>query len=159
MLLTTSCSQHLPDEIQTAYQHLPERIDFNFHVKPILSDKCFTCHGPDEESLQAGLRLDLPASALERKESGETPIVPGSAVKSHLVERILSEDAELVMPPSDSHLSLTSEEIATLIKWIDQGAEYKPHWSFIKPEKGVLPEVMETGWPKNEIDYFVLKKL
>jgi len=159
LLLLGNCSYQLPDEIRAAYGNLPDQIDFNFHVKPILSDKCFACHGPDHESLQAGLRLDLRENALNRKESGETPIMPGNSGRSHLVERILSDNPEMVMPPPDSHLQLNDTEIATIIKWIDQGAMYKPHWSFIKPEKAALPSVNEQDWPRNPVDNFVLRQM
>ena len=159
VLILFGCGNRLPDDIQTTYNNLPEIIDFNFQVKPILSDKCFACHGPDQESLQADLRLDLRDNALLVKESGEVAIVPGNSWKSHLVERILSEDPDIVMPPPDSHLALDTVEIATLIKWIDQGAEYKPHWSFIKPEKSELPSVQYSSWPKSPVDNFVLEKM
>ncbi len=153
------CGPQLPDEVAIAYSALPEEIDFNFHVKPILSDKCFACHGPDPESLQADLRLDQRSSTLEVKQSDEVAIVPGKSTGSHLVERILSQDQELVMPPPESHLTLTSAEKATLIKWIDQGAEYKPHWSFIKPVSTGAPVVDNEQWARNPIDNYVLSKI
>ena len=156
---TSGCGNPLPVKIQTAYDNLSDKVDFNFQVKPILSDKCFACHGPDLESLQADLRLDLRESALSKKESGAIPVIPGNATKSHLVQRILSEDPELKMPPPESHLSLNEVEVATLIKWIDQGAEYKPHWSFIKPEKSTTPSIDVTDWPEHPIDFFVLDKM
>lgn len=159
LLVLAGCNYRLPDQIQTAYSELPEYIDYNFHVKPILSDKCFACHGPDHESLKADLRLDVRDNALGQKESGKTAIVPGNSSHSHLVERILSEDPEQIMPPPDSHLQLSDTEIATVIKWIDQGAEYKPHWAFIKPEKASLPPVEYPGWPLNEVDHFVLDQM
>jgi len=160
LILLVCCNHRLPEKIELAYNSLPQKVDFNFDVKPILSDKCFACHGPDRQSLKANLRLDLPGEALKRSiESGEVPIVPGKSLKSHLLERILSEDPEVMMPPPESHLALNEQEIATLIKWIDQGAEYKHHWSFIKPDKSKLPVVGDSSWPRNSIDFFVLKKL
>ena len=154
------CVHPLPEEIAQSYDKLPQQIDFNFHVKPILSDKCFTCHGPDLQSLKAELRLDLPGEAEENGNvSGEPVIIPGKPFSSQLVRRILSEDKEVMMPPPNSHLTLSEKEIAILIKWIEQGAAYKPHWAFIKPEKTNLPSVHGSDWPIAPIDYFVLSKL
>ncbi len=154
--LLSGCNQELPDQTQLAYDQLPEHVDYNFQVRPILSDKCFTCHGPDETALKAGLRLDIRDSAIGKLESGEVAIVPGQPFKSHLVERILSDDNDQVMPPPESHLSLEEQDKATLIKWIEQGAEYKPHWAFIPPESVDQPSVEDPQWPQNDIDYFVL---
>ena len=159
LLAASGCKQQLPLEVQTAYDQIAGEVDFNFQVKPILSDKCFACHGPDLQSLKADLRLDLRENALEIKESGEVPIVPGNAARSHLVQRLLTDDPELKMPPPESHLTLTDSETATLIKWIDQGAEYQPHWSFIKPEKIEKPVVDRSDWPQHALDYFVLNKM
>lgn len=160
LLMLCGCSWNPPEKIETAYKNLPEEIDFNYHVKPILSDKCFACHGPDEPARKAGLRLDVAENALEVLEgSGNRPIVPGAPGKSELVSRILSDDPETQMPPPEFKVELSKGEIAILTKWVEQGAEYKPHWSFIKPEKSTLPELASNDWTKNEIDYFVASKL
>ncbi|WP_162343249.1 DUF1553 domain-containing protein [Cyclobacterium salsum] len=155
------CSWETPEKIQEAYQELPEAIDFNYHVKPILSDKCFACHGPDAANQEADLRLDREefAFAALKSNTRNHAIVPGKPAKSELVSRILSEDKELVMPPPDSNLSLSTEEIAILTKWVEQGAEYKPHWSFIPPEIAEQPNVETDDWARNEIDPFVAEKL
>jgi hypothetical protein len=136
-------------------------IDYNFHVRPILSDKCFKCHGPDENQRQAGLRLDMAESAYaELEESpGHYAVVPGDLEASELFHRITATDTSLVMPPPESNLKLNEAEIEILIKWIRQGAEYKPHWAFIPPEKPPLPEVRQEDWPRNEIDYFTLSAM
>ena len=147
-----------PPEIEA---QLPEEIDFNYHIKPILSDRCFACHGPDENKVEAGLRLDIPDSAFAAlgEDKDHYAIVPGNTAKSELFHRITSDDPEFAMPPSESNLTLSELEVATLIRWIEQGAEYKPHWSFIPPEKSEVPEVAQKDWIKNPIDPFVLARL
>ncbi len=145
-----------PEEIEAK---LPENIDFNYHIKPILSDRCFACHGPDENKIEGGLRLDIEEKALAELESGFHAIVPGKPGKSALYHRITSEDPEEMMPPPESNLKLTEQEKALLIRWIEQGAEYKPHWSFIQPEKPEEPEISRKDWPNNPIDNFVMARL
>lgn len=156
-----SCTPDLPEEVQVAYDELPEALDFNIHVKPILSDKCFKCHGPDFAAQKAGLGLHSPEMAFaELKDSpGKKAITPGSLRNSELFHRIISEDDEYRMPSPESNLSLTAKEKAILIKWIEDGAEYKEHWAFIKPERHELPEVKNEKWVKNPLDLFVLSKL
>ena len=139
---------------------LPKQIDFNLHIKPILSDRCFACHGPDENKQEAGLRLDQPEAAYAALKEGDGhAIVPGDPHESALFYRITSEEAEFVMPPPESNLQLSELEVAMLTRWIEQGAEYKPHWSFIPPEKHEVPEVKKSDWVKNPVDNFVLKRL
>ncbi len=161
IVLCVSCGPKLPDDVQEAYNLLPNDLDFNYDVKPILSDKCFACHGPDAKKRKADLRLDLAEEAYRAlgKEENYHAIVPGNADKSHAVARILSHDPEVVMPTPESHLSLTIKEKATLIKWIEEGAEYRPHWSFMKPEKKKAPKVNNEDWVKNPIDNYALQKL
>lgn len=138
---------------------VPDKPDFNYHVKPILSDKCFACHGPDEQKIEAGLQLHLREKATQELESTKTAIVPGKPNKSELYQRIMAHDPELLMPPPESNLALTEVEKTILTRWIEQGAEYKPHWSFITPETPELPEVDQTNWVNNPIDHFVLDRL
>ncbi|AKP51527.1 DUF1553 domain-containing protein [Cyclobacterium amurskyense] len=159
--LLVGCGWEKPEAIQQAYKDLPEAIDFNYHVKPILSDKCFACHGPDAANQEADLRLDLEefAFAALKSNSSHYAIVPGKPGKSEVVNRILTEDKELMMPPPESNLSLSVAEIATLTKWIEQGAKYKPHWSFIPPETPNVPDIENKDWANNEIDHFVAAKL
>src|SRR5688572_23953830 len=137
-----------------------QKVDFNFHVKPILSDKCFACHGPDEKKRQADFRLDTEQGAFNALKSDphNFAIVKGDPEKSFLVKRIFSDDPLFRMPPAESNLTLTESEKNILKKWIEQGAEYKKHWAFIPPLK---PEVPEAGsdWGVNEIDHFILAKL
>ncbi|MFY0654293.1 MAG: DUF1553 domain-containing protein [Cyclobacteriaceae bacterium] len=157
--LATSCSNQLPESIQAELKNVPQEIDYNFHVKPILSDRCFACHGPDKQKQQADLRLDTEESAFAALTSGAGyAIVPGKSHQSELTDRILTEDPELAMPPAESNLELTDQEKAILIKWIDQGAKYEPHWAFIKPDEPIVPNSGED-WALNEIDNFIAAKL
>ncbi len=157
-ILAGACHTDVPDVVTQELARLPDQIDYNFHVKPIISDRCFVCHGPDKAAIEAGLSLSDETLAFARLESGHRAIVPGKLHQSELVRRILSDDPEEHMPPPESNLSLTDQEKATLIKWIAQGAEYKPHWAFIKPERPVMPEA-GGGWAHNEIDHFIAEKL
>ena len=160
-LIFCGCDPELPDDVSQALTELPEHLDFNIDVKPILSDKCFSCHGPDKNKVKAGLQLH--AAELAGKELSESPgmyaIVPGSLRKSQLVHRILSSDEEFRMPAAESNLSLSAHEKAVLIRWIERGAKYSPHWALIKPEKKDLPTVNGRKWVNNEIDYFILSRL
>ena len=139
--------------------NLPEVIDFNLHVKPILSDRCFKCHGPDKNKVAAGLQLTNFEEATRVLKSNKRAVVPFKTNESELVKRILSHDAEEVMPTPKSNLSLNETEKQILIKWIEQGAEYKEHWAFVLPFKYPIPSVSKPNWVKNSIDNFILKKL
>lgn len=156
-----SCSQPLPPDVISAQKSLPDNIDFNLHVRPILSDRCFACHGPDQNSRKADLRLDTEEGAFSALDSlnAHFPIVPGDIGRSVVLQRMISTDPEFQMPPPESNLTVTPEEVATIAKWIQQGAKWKNHWAFIPPQKYPLPSVKNTGWPINEIDHFVLARL
>lgn len=136
-------------------------VDFNFHVKPILSDRCFKCHGPDENVREAGLRFDTKEGmfAALGDQKDHFAIVPGDVKKSTLIDRIFTENPDDVMPPPESNLTLDDYEKKILKKWIEQGADWKRHWSFLPMEKPDIPEITNTTWAKNEIDHFVLAKL
>jgi hypothetical protein len=161
ILFLYSCKPDLPAYIQVAYEELPESLDFNIHVKPILSDKCFACHGPDLAAQKAGLSLHTPEMAFAslKDSPGKVAIKPGRLRKSELFHRIISEDPEYLMPSKESNLTLTPKEKAILIKWIEGGAEYKKHWAFIPPHHHELPKIKDKLWVKNPIDRFVLSKL
>lgn len=161
MLLLVGCGQSLPDEIAAAAESLPEQLDFNIHVKPILSDRCFACHGPDQAKRKADLRLDVAEAAYaELPESpGKRAIKPGSLKGSEAFQRIISTDPEAMMPPPDSELKLSAREKAILARWIKAGAEYKPHWAFIPPTQTEVPKTKYPDQVRNEIDAFILKKL
>jgi hypothetical protein len=128
-------------------------VDFARDVRPILSDRCFTCHGPDEASRKAGLRLDI--------ESGARHVVtPGDPAASRILRRVAPAQPALRMPPPYSDRKpLTEPEVATLRAWIEQGAKWQSHWSFTAPARPALPEVRNTGWVRNPIDRFVLARL
>ena len=137
-------------------------VSYNRDIRPVLSDKCFSCHGPDVSKIKAGLRLDLPASAFAEleKNKGHFAIVPGNPEKSELIKRISSNDPGIMMPMPESHLArLTTDEIKLFSKWIEQGAKYEKHWAFVAPVKEALPEVDNSKWVKNEIDPFILEKM
>lgn len=141
---------------------LPETVSYNFHIRPILSDKCFKCHGPDANKREAQLRLDIADSAYAplKETKGAFALVPGKPEESELYKRVSTADSSYQMPPPDAHLGmLTEHEIALIRKWIRQGAKYERHWAFIAPQKHPLPKVSDKHWVKNEIDYFVLSKL
>ena len=138
---------------------LPARVDFNYHIKPLLSDRCFFCHGPDEKGRKGKLRLDTKEGALKALEGGMAVIKPGDTTHSELLRRVTSTDPEEVMPPPKSNLSLSADEIALLKRWIEQGAEWKKHWAFIPVGNVPVPETMNRKWPRSEIDRFVLAKL
>ena len=160
-LFLVGCSPDLPEDVAEQYEALPEHLDYNLHVKPILSDKCFACHGPDKAKQKAGLRLDLKESALAElpENPGKVAINPRNLKGSELFHRIISTDPEYLMPSPESHLSLNAREKATLIKWIEEGAEYKPHWAFVKPVLPKVPESQYSTLALNEIDRFIYHKL
>lgn len=138
---------------------LPETIDFNDHVQPILSENCYHCHGPDSSTRapkSAPLRLDREEYAFAKREDGPQPIIKGDPDGSEMIKRIISKDPDLVMPTPDSHKKpLKAYEVALLKKWIEQGAPYEEHWSFIPLDK---PEVPEEIWGNNEVDAFIARK-
>ena len=141
----------LPDSLKGA-----ESINFNRDIRPILSDKCFACHGPDKNARKADLRLDQRQGAVDAR-----AIVPGAPEKSLLIERISSTDPDVLMPPVRHNKPLTGSEKELLKKWIAQGAEYQPHWAFIAVPKTVpIPKTADSPkWGRNEIDAFVLDRL
>lgn len=140
---------------------VPDLVDFTFHVKPILSDRCFKCHGPDKNAVEGGLSLHTPEGAFmalgEKKD--HYAIVPGDIKNSELVHRIYTSDASLMMPPPESNLVLKEYEKEILKKWIEQGAEFKKHWAFLPPKDPIVPKTSDASWPQNEIDQFILSNL
>jgi uncharacterized protein DUF1553/uncharacterized protein DUF1549/concanavalin A-like lectin/glucanase superfamily protein/cytochrome c len=139
----------------------PERpVDYNWDVRPILSDYCFRCHGPDEKARQANLRLDTPQGAYAAlRRPGTFAIVPGNPDSSELIFRVAHENPAVRMPPRVTNKSLSPAQIEVLRKWIAQGAQYKPHWAFVAAEKPVPPPVAAAGRVVNAIDRFVLSRL
>ncbi|MEZ6049462.1 MAG: PSD1 and planctomycete cytochrome C domain-containing protein [Planctomycetaceae bacterium] len=134
-----------------------EKVEYNRDIRPILADKCFQCHGPDEKSREADMRLDLRESALAAV-SDLAPIVPGDAEHSAVMVRVEETDPDLKMPPAVTKKHLTAEEVELLRKWINQGAEYQEHWAFLPVQKVEPPEVHQTG-VNHPVDRFIIKKL
>lgn len=135
-----------------------EEISFNRDIRPILSDKCFACHGPDEKAREADLRLDTYEGATTGGEFA-IPIVPGKPEESEVVGRIRETDPDELMPPPESHKTLTAEEKALLEQWIAQGAAYEDFWAFVPPKKAHPPEVAKGDWSDRPIDLHVLARL
>src|SRR2546421_691175 len=135
----------------------PEKpVDFNRDIRPILSDNCFACHGPEEEGRQGNLRLDSKENVFADR--GEYRIIaPGSSATSRLYQRISSKEKR--MPPASSGRSLTPKQIELLREWIDQGAKWQSHWAFDPPKHPAIPEIKDKTWPRNPIDYFTLARL
>src|SRR4051794_4829250 len=127
------------------------RIEFNRDIRPILSENCYACHGPDKNKRKAKLRLDERDSALKVQ-----AIVPGKPDESELVSRVFSDDAEELMPPPNSHKTLSSDQKELLKQWIEQGAEYQGHWAYVAPVRPALPTVKLSAWVRNPIDAFIL---
>lgn len=134
-------------------------IDFARDIRPILSDKCFACHGPDVANNKSKLRLDTEAHALADLGNGRRAIVRGDVKQSQLVRRVTAEHPALRMPPAYSPLKLTKEEIARLTEWVAQGAPWQQHWSFVAPKRPAPPQVKDRTWARNAIDAFVLERL
>ncbi|MFM7103575.1 MAG: DUF1549 domain-containing protein, partial [Verrucomicrobiota bacterium] len=135
------------------------RVDFNRDVRPILAENCFNCHGFDEKTRKAGLRLDVKEDALKGGQSGQPALVAGQPSASHLVARIRTTDPDDVMPPPATGRQLTPAQVATLERWVAEGAEYLPHWAFLKPQRPPVPAVRQAAWPRNPLDHFVLARL
>ncbi len=148
------CAAHLPSATAA-----DAPIDFDRQIRPVLSNNCFACHGPDVKARKADLRLDVKEGAFGPAASGEKPIVPGNAKASELLRRISSTDKEVRMPPASTNKSLKPEEIDLVRRWIEQGAAWREHWAFTPPKKSALPAVKNTAWPRNAVDHFILARL
>ena len=134
-------------------------IDYNRDIRPILSENCFACHGPDANKRKAGLRLDVRDGAIKPLKSGETAVVPGDTGHSAMLARILSDDADEHMPPEETGKKVTAAQAEVLRRWVQEGAVWKGLWSLEAPKKPELPEVKNSTWSKNAIDRFVLERL
>ena len=144
-----------------AAEEIPDTISYNFNIRPILSDKCFKCHGPDANKRQANLRLDIPESAYNvlKDNPKAHALVPGDPGASEVYRRITTSDSNDMMPSIKSNLKrLTPYEVSLIRKWIKQGAKYEKHWAFVPPKSSPVPSVENKAWPKNTIDYFILHK-
>jgi hypothetical protein len=139
---------------------LPEIVTYNFHIRPILSDRCFKCHGPDANQRKAEFRLDTEEGAFAalKKTKGAHAFLPGNPEQSEAYLRISISDTSVLMPPPSSNLKVTEFEVKLIRKWIEQGAKYQKHWAFISPQSSPVPNV-DNDWPKNPIDNFILERL
>jgi hypothetical protein len=133
--------------------------DYGRDIRPILSNKCFACHGPDDATRQAELRLDRKEGIYSETASGAIPVVSGDPQASELIRRIESTDPSEQMPPPDASKQLTDEERIKLVAWVKAGAEFKQHWSFVAPTRPPLPSVSDISWSRNPIDHFVLARM
>jgi len=142
------------DRIEAAIATPPaqQTVRFNRDIRPILSEHCFKCHGPDEKQRKGGLRLDTAEGAREA-------LTPGNPETSEVIARITTHDPDDKMPPVNSPTALTPAQIETITKWIAEGAQYEPHWAFAKPVRPDVPSVKQTDWPRNAIDNFILARL
>ncbi|WP_077022650.1 PSD1 and planctomycete cytochrome C domain-containing protein [Fuerstiella marisgermanici] len=134
------------------------KVDFTRDVRPILSNACFHCHGPDQDTREADLRLDQHAGLFDDR-GGYVAVKPGDVSNSELVRRLLSDDPDEVMPPPQSNKKLTQQQRATLVKWVEQGAAWEKHWSFEQPVKPNVPQSTDDNWSRNEIDRFIVARL
>ncbi|MDR3406269.1 MAG: PSD1 and planctomycete cytochrome C domain-containing protein [Chthoniobacter sp.] len=160
--------------LPTTLHAAEDKVQFNRDIRPIFSDTCFQCHGPDEKKRKSGLRLDTRDTAVKPAKSGDIAIVPGKPEESELIKRLEATDPDDIMPPAKLHKKTTPEQIATLKKWIAQGAEYQGHWAFIKPVRPAVPKLAEIklpnaawkngadgvgDWSVNPIDGFLLQNM
>ena len=140
-------------------ENLPDKIDFNYHVKPILSDRCYSCHGPDSKTRKAGLRLDIEEIAFSKLESGNHAFSKGDIYSSESAHRIINNDPNKQMPPPESNLSLSNREKALILKWIDQGAIWKEHWAFISPQKRQASKKSSSFLKMKLINFYMINYL
>ncbi len=162
-LAITACGEN-DAELAKFDDPIPEVVDFNYDVKPILSDTCYLCHGPDLPNNKAGLSLSsFEAATAHMTESEMNALKPGNAKLSEAYLRIVSDDPNYMMPPPESNLVLSDRDKAVIKRWIEQGAEYKKHWAFITPESAEVPDVKSSNATEsainNDIDHFVQKTL
>ncbi|MCW5557517.1 MAG: DUF1553 domain-containing protein [Verrucomicrobiae bacterium] len=134
-------------------------VDFNRDIRPLLSDHCYACHGPDENKRKAGLRLDRKDDAFRALKSGHHALIPRDPTNSTLIARIRASDPDDLMPPADTGKPLTEAQRALLERWVSEGAPWQEHWSFVPPRRPELPAVRDTAWARNELDRFVLARL
>jgi hypothetical protein len=151
------CAPLIPISADQADRPGQAEIRFNRDIRPILSNRCFKCHGPDLK--KAGLDLQTSEGATKELKSGEVAIVPGKSAQSVLLQRVLEADDSKRMPPKGKGEPLSATQVKLLRAWIDQGAKYEPHWSYAKVERPALPKVKNAAWPRNGIDRFILARL
>lgn len=153
VILTVGLSSSQQSRAIDATTQKPE-IHFNRDIRPILSDNCFRCHGPDPKNRKAKLRLDVREAAIEKE-----AFIPGKPNDSEMIRRIETDVADDHMPPADTHKSVTASQLATLKKWITEGANYEPHWSYAPLKRPALPSITDSKWTRTPVDRFVLARL
>src|SRR5580704_7575190 len=137
----------------------PKRVNYSRDIRPILSNTCYKCHGPDENQRKAGLRLDKKEGAYTKLESGDVAVVPGASAKSAVWQRLTAKDPDVRMPPADSGKTIAPEQIELIKRWIDEGAEFHGHWSLLPPQHAAAPPVQHPELARNPIDRFILARL
>src|SRR5262249_28031304 len=142
----------------TAEAPLPAVVEFNRDIRPILSDNCYACHGPDKNQRKAKLQLDIEAEAMADR-GGYQIIVPGKPDDSPLYQKITSDNEKKRMPPERFSKKPSPRQIALIRRWIEQGAKWQGHWSFIPPKRTEPPTTADGKWPTNAIDHFILARL
>lgn len=157
-LLAATCISLVAAGENAAGQPAPT-VDYARDVRPILAKNCFACHGPDDQKRQAELRLDERDGATRELPSGKRAIVAGNPAQSELLARVTSGDEATVMPPAECEKRPSPREIAVLRAWVEQGAAYSKHWSYVKPVRPALPAVRDRSWPRGAIDTFILARL
>ncbi|HYE30685.1 MAG TPA: DUF1549 domain-containing protein, partial [Methylomirabilota bacterium] len=135
------------------------KVDYTKEVRPILSENCYFCHGPDANHRKAGLRLDTKEDAFKELKDGGFAVVAGDPDKSKLLQRIVTHDEDDIMPPTKTGKKLTTEQVALIRNWIVQGAEWQGHWAYQTPKRSEAPEVKKKEWVRNAIDAFILARL
>lgn len=151
MIACAICAQGMAGADQT--------VQFNRDVRPILSMKCYPCHGPDANTRKREIRFDVREELFGKTLDGVDLLAPGKPDESELFRRVIAPNSADLMPPAEAKLELSAQEVATLRAWIEQGAAWEGHWAFIPPTKPAIPEVSNAVWPRNEIDYFILRQL
>lgn len=159
MVLLALLSRPAQATLEPPTAHSPDVVDFNRVVRPILSENCYKCHGPDDGARKSDLRFDIRTEALRPGKSGRIAIVPGAPERSEIVARITARDPQKRMPPASTGKKLSPSQIESLQSWIRAGAVYEPHWAYVKPVLPALPAVAQTDWPINPIDRFILARL
>ena len=160
MGLLLLCTSPLQLELRAGSPPEPAGIAFNRDIRPILSERCFACHGPDKSARKTTFRLDTQKGILTPLSSGGLAIVSGDPSASPLWQRIVSEDKAIRMPPAYlGHDRLTDGQLDRIRRWIEQGAQWQAHWSFIAPNRGARPAVKTLDWARSPIDYFIFDRL
>ena len=145
--------------VSGATSALGQAVDFESQIKPLLSDRCFACHGPDENARKADLQLHTREGAFAKLDDDLVVITPGKPQASELYRRITATDPDDLMPPPESKRKLSAGEKELIRRWIEQGAEWREHWAFVPVAAVEVPPLGQAAWPKNEIDHFTLAKL